>query len=73
MIVPGQVLEISVNDFGGAPVAEHNMPCAVCRSRHAVLVLDKGVFEPCWECQSRGWQLKQRRGALYMIGKILRR
>lgn len=45
----------------GGPWADHDMPCAVCRTRPAVLDLASGVFEPCWECQSDGWQLRKRR------------
>ena len=45
-----------VNDFGGAPVAEHDVVCAVCRIESAVLVLNTGVFQPCWNCQKKGWR-----------------
>ena len=51
-----KLAEIIVDDFGGAPAAEHNMPCAICRERKAVLLLDYGRFAPCWECQRRGWR-----------------
>lgn len=50
---------IVVNDFGGAPIAEHNMPCAVCGCCHAVLYLNTGVFLPCWKCQKHGWRTVQ--------------
>ena len=43
----------------GGPWADHNMPCAVCWSRAAVLNLNDGVFEPCWECQRTGFKLKR--------------
>ncbi len=51
-----ELAKIEVNDFGGAPVAEHNMPCAVCRVRHAVIELNAGRFSPCWPCQYNGWK-----------------
>ena len=44
-----------INDFGGAPFAEHDMACPVCSVNHAVLELDTGRFNPCWECQKEGW------------------
>ncbi len=48
--------EIRVNDFGGSPFAEHNMPCPICRQNHAVMYLNTGVFWPCGECENeRGW------------------
>jgi hypothetical protein len=49
--------KIEINDFGGAPIAEHNMPCAVCGTNHAVLEIGFGRFSPCWECQKKGWEL----------------
>lgn len=52
-----ELAEIKVNDLGGAPVAIHNCPCAVCGKEKAVLILNTGVFEPCWECQKQGWKI----------------
>lgn len=52
--------EITVDTFGGSPVAEHNMPCAVCRNKHAVLDMNTGKFQPCWGCQKSGWALVKR-------------
>jgi len=52
------VAHIVVHDFGGSPVAEHNMPCAVCRERKAVYHLNYGWFDPCWTCQQAGWRLE---------------
>ena len=52
--------KIIVNDFGGAPIAEHNFPCPVCRSAKAVLDLNTGIFHPCWDCRKKGWDLVQR-------------
>lgn len=39
-----ELAKIEVNDYGGAPVATHNMPCAVCRTKHAVIELNTGRF-----------------------------
>lgn len=47
--VRDKVAEISIEMHG--PAATHNMPCAVCRQRHAVLDLSRGVFQPCWTCE----------------------
>ena len=35
----------------------HTFPCPVCRKRYAILNGIMGVFEPCYDCQSRGWFL----------------
>jgi hypothetical protein len=37
--------------------ALHNFPCPVCREKHAVLDLSRGVMEPCWTCQEDRYQL----------------
>ena len=48
-----------IEDYG--IYADHDQACAVCRDRHAVLRLDGWVFEPCWQCQAKGWRIDQRR------------
>ena len=53
-----QLARIDIRDEG--LWADHNMPCSVCGIRHAVLFLNSGVFEPCWECQDRGWRLRRK-------------
>ena len=45
------LIQIKINDFGGSPVCEHNMPCAICHKSKAVLQMQEGIFYPCWECQ----------------------
>lgn len=41
------------------PFAIHNMPCTVCRKRHAVLDLTCGLMRPCWECAALGWEVRK--------------
>jgi len=41
----------------GGPWAEHDQACCVCHVRHAVLNLNSGHFQPCWQCQGDGWRL----------------
>lgn len=41
------------------PSATHRMPCPVCWVMKAVLNLDTGIFEPCWECQGEGWRIRR--------------
>ena len=38
-------------------VATHNMPCAVYRSKSAVVDCATEVFHPSWEAQKQGWRL----------------
>lgn len=39
------------------PAMEHNYLCAVCREKHAVLDMSKGILQPCWSCQKRDYKL----------------
>lgn len=41
------------------PAVTHNMPCSVCWTNPAVA--DSGKFQPCWTCQSEGWELRKRK------------
>lgn len=43
----------------GGPWASHDMACAVCRVNKAVIIVETGIFQPCWVCQEMGWLLKQ--------------
>lgn len=46
----------------------HNMPCAVCQNKKAVLYMDENVFHPCWPCQRNGWGLHKPNT---WLGKVL--
>ncbi len=51
--------EIEFNSFGGSPVCEHSMPCAVCCKVKAVYDMSAGHFLPCWGCQKAGWRTER--------------
>lgn len=53
------IFDVYIDDAGGM-LPEHNVPCAICLKRHAVLDCNSGIFEPCWQCQEEGWQLRFR-------------
>lgn len=36
---------------------KHNYLCAVCKTESAVQDMDKGILQPCWECQKKGFIL----------------
>ena len=47
--------------------ATHNMPCAVCRQRKAVLDCNTWIFQPCWECRCNGYAtVKLSRWAMFL-------
>lgn len=59
--------EISIEMHG--PAAKHNMPCAVCRVRHAVLDLSTGIMQPCWLCQDVRYRVaKEKPVSMFWIG-----
>jgi hypothetical protein len=56
----GDVVEryqVTVEEDGSMFGYEHTFPCPVCRKRYAILNGSDGVFEPCWDCQTKGWHL----------------
>jgi hypothetical protein len=66
--------EIKINDFGGAPVCQHNMPCTVCGINHAVRNMNTGRFDVCWSCQRRGWAVVHMpRWMMRIFNKLFRR
>jgi len=54
-----KLAQIKFNNFGGSPMAEHNMPCANCVCHPAVIQMTSDkllpTFQPCWKCQKEGW------------------
>jgi len=44
------IFKPTINDFGGSPFCEHNMPC-FCLKNKAVYNLSEGTFGLCWECR----------------------
>jgi hypothetical protein len=38
-------------------IANHNYPCPVCKVNSAVYVIPTGIFEPCWDCQKKGYKI----------------
>jgi len=66
-----ELAKIDVDDFGGSPFAEHNMPCAICGVKHAMLELNYGRFQPCCGCQSEGWHAIKIRGWRAWVLKML--
>ena len=38
-------------------VAFHDQSCAVISNESAVFNLQRGVFEPSWKAQEKGWRL----------------
>lgn len=41
----------------GGPWAFHDYACPVCHETKAILLLHKGVFMPCDQCQEDGWAI----------------
>lgn len=44
--------------YGDGPfIYESDFPCPICRQRIAILNTSRGIFEPCFECGSKGYVL----------------
>lgn len=66
------ILQITCEDpTGSGMVLEHNMPCAVCGTNHAVAFTNNGTFTPCWKCQKEGWDLVKRPNQRNFWQKVL--
>lgn len=62
---PG-VAYIWVEFYG--PAASHNMPCACCGEKHAVLETNTGIMQPCWSCQELGYEVVKKKKRWYHRG-----
>lgn len=40
-------------------VCEHNYICGVCHKNSAVFQVNTGIFQPCWDCQNKGYIVKK--------------
>lgn len=69
----GPMLEVHYNNYGGAPFADHDMPCQVCMTRPAIIQLTMQYpnFQPCWECQRKGWVTVRAHGLRKRILRLL--
>lgn len=49
--------DITVYVHDSCIIVNHNFPCPVCKTNHAVYVTNTGIFEPCWDCQDEGYKI----------------
>ncbi len=60
--VPGMKLHTPViNPPNSRLFVEHDYACPVCHEEHAVYQLYGGAFQPCWNCQRRGWSVVRKK------------
>jgi len=52
--------EVKVFFHDSGMVACHNMPCPVCKNKHAVFVTTSGFFDVCHDCRKSGWYVGKR-------------
>lgn len=38
-------------------IANHEYPCPVCKVNSAVYNMSNGIFQPCWDCQKKGYKI----------------
>lgn len=49
--------EVNVFFHDSSMCATHNMPCPVCKTKHAVFNTGEGYFDTCWDCQKEGYNV----------------
>lgn len=64
--VPIHEVVISVHSSG--LLANHSMPCPVCRLNKAILNMNSGRFGVCDECHQHGWRLRKMRWFEFWLG-----
>lgn len=55
----------------GGPWAEHDMACAVCQRRKAIVDVGTSVYQPCSSCQQAGYRLVWKRRWLRPLWKMM--
>lgn len=49
--------DITVYVHDSCMIVNHNFPCPVCKINHAVYVTNTGIFQPCWDCEKKGYKI----------------
>ena len=52
-----ELADITVYVHDSMMLATHNYPCYICKTNKAVYSMNIGIFEPCWECQKKGYKI----------------
>ena len=52
-----ELADITVYIHDSMMFAIHNYPCPVCKVSSAVYIIPTGIFEPCWDCQKKGYKI----------------
>lgn len=52
-----QVKDVNLYIHDSGMIVTHDYSCPVCREKHAVFAMHRGIMEPCWGCQDRGYKL----------------
>ena len=60
-------IKVFIHDSG--MVATHNMPCPVCKTKHAVFEASKGYFNVCRGCEEEGYTVSKKSLKLFRSSK----
>ena len=51
--------EVNVYLHDSGMFVNHNMPCPVCKTNHAMCNTSGMIMHPCDECSEKGWELSK--------------
>ena len=52
-----ELADITVYIHDSMLLATHNYPCPVCKVSSAVYNMSNGIFQPCWDCEKKGYKI----------------
>ena len=52
-----ELADITVYIHDSMMLATHDYPCPVCKVNSAVYNMSNGIFQPCWDCQKKGYNI----------------
>lgn len=52
-----ELADITVYIHDSMMFATHDYPCPVCKVTSAVYIIPIGIFDPCWDCQKKGYKI----------------
>lgn len=67
-----ELTDITVYIHDSMLLATHNYPCPVCKVNSAVYNMSNGIFQPCWDCQKKGYKIVKVTKSKYWFSKLFK-
>lgn len=55
-----ELADITVYNHDSGMICIHNHPCCICKINPSVLHTNTGIFQPCWNCQKKGYKITKK-------------